>query len=296
MATTLRIRSFDPTNLRERSTLEAATVAGADSLEVASTEGFSGGQVVYVGTLAREQCERAVIASVEDAAHLALTTPLKFGHQQFDALTAVLGDSIRIYRAADVDGSIPTDDQFSVLATRSINPDAQHTYYTDSDGSSAHWYRWTYYNAATSQETPLSASQAVRGDDFAHYAHLDEIRSQAGFRDARNLNDADIDRQRRIAESEVNTALGSTFTVPFVKPIPERVHSVTLQLAAGLLKNWAYPTTKPGQTDVDAARSALAALAAGEGAIDNEGNSSDSGISGYPDNDSDRMFTVGQVF
>lgn len=49
---------------------------------------------------------------------------------------------------------------------------------------------------------------------------LDEIRAEAGFTSAFNLNDSLIFQYRQSAQSEINTALGSIYTVPF-KPVPE---------------------------------------------------------------------------
>ncbi len=72
---------------------------------------------------------------------------------------------IHFYRAANVDGKVPADDLFSVLATRDIDPDQPSTYMTDSAGGSGFWYRSTYFNASTNEETALTDSEARRGQD-----------------------------------------------------------------------------------------------------------------------------------
>ncbi|PPH83922.1 hypothetical protein [Rathayibacter sp. AY1D9] len=189
MATTLKIQSFVESNIRERGELAAAAPVGATSLTVRSTEGFLPGHTIYVGALSREGCERVVIANATDPTVLTLLTPLTLNHSQFEPVTSVVGDLIHIYRAANIDGSVPADDFFTVLATRNIDPDQLSSYYTDAGGSSAFWYRSTYYNATTNDETALSNSDPVRGDDFGHYATIAAIRSEAGFGQAHNLSD-----------------------------------------------------------------------------------------------------------
>ncbi|WKK71453.1 DUF1320 family protein [Rathayibacter oskolensis] len=295
MATTLKIQSFVESNIRERGELAAAAPAGATSITLRSTEGFEAGHTIYVGALSREGCERVVIASAADPTVLTLLTPLTLNHSQFEPVTSVVGDLIHIYRAANIDGSVPADDFFTVLATRNIDPDQLSSYYTDAGGSSAFWYRSTYYNATTNDETALSNSEPVRGDDFGHYATIAAIRSEAGFGQAHNLSDLDVDQQRRAAETEINAALAGAYTVPF-KPVPDAVRVLTEKLAAAMLLTNAYGDVNPYAQRLKDARAAIQTFATSASAITdeegtslttNEGVSSDFG-------DEPRMFTVRQ--
>ena len=88
-------------------------------------------------------------------------------------------------------------------------------------------------------ETALTDSEARHGQDWGNYCSLDEIRAEAGFTSAFNLNDSLIFRHRRSAQSKINTALGSVYTVPF-KPVPEIIRTLTIKLAAGMLLQSAY--------------------------------------------------------
>lgn len=293
MATTLKITSFAESNIRERSALAAPVITGDSIISVESTAGYAADDIIYLGALSREGCERVVVASVDSAEQLTLTAPVTLDHPQFDAVTSVVGDRVRIYRALDIDGNVPADELFSVLATRSIDADQVLTHYTDSSGSSSYWYRSTYYNEATTAETSLSDSQPVRGDDFGHYASLSEIRREAGFENATNLSDVIVDQKRRAAETEVNTELGGVYQVPFIKPIPEAIRSVTISLAAGLLKQYAYPGSSAGDKAVKDARATLAQLKLKtSGLPDDEVTALTSGISSWPDDTGDRMFSV----
>jgi hypothetical protein len=295
MATTLKIQSFVESNIRERSELTAGAPTGSTSISVRSTQGFEDGHTIYVGALSREGCERAVIASASDPTVLTLLTPLTLNHSQFEPVTSVVGDLIHIYRAANIDGSVPADDFFTVLATRNIDPDQLSSYYTDAGGSSAFWYRSTYYNAATNDETALSNSEPVRGDDFGHYATIAAIRSEAGFSNATNLSDLDVDQQRRAAETEINSTLALAYTVPF-KPVPDAVRVLSEKLAAAMLLTNAYGDVNPYAQRLKDARAAVSAYASsGTSIVDEDGNNlnTNEGVSSYF-GDEPNVFTVKQ--
>lgn len=269
MPTTLQIPSFASGNLRERTALTADYVSGT-SLPVESTQGFVPGDIIYVGQLSRERCEKAAVDAVTSATTLTLVSALQAPHSRLDAVTSVLGDTIKIYRASNVDGTPPDAGAFTMLATRTIDPDQTTTYYTDSSGSASYWYRFTYYNPSTSEETSLLDSEPVRGDDFGHYCSISEVRSEAGFDGAVNLSDVTIDQQRRAAEAEINSTLRGAYTTPFVKPLPQRIRYLTIKLAASFLKNKAYPGQGLGDSDVKDVRGQLKALQNGSDVLDDD--------------------------
>ncbi|MFJ6416474.1 phage protein Gp36 family protein [Paeniglutamicibacter sp. NPDC091659] len=251
MSTILRIDSFSETNLEERTELTFDYTVEALTLIVRSTEGYSDGQTIYVGQLSREGCESAVIASVVDETTINLVSALKLPHSCYEPVTAVLGGSIHIYRAPNTTGNVPGDDQFTVLTTRTIDPDQLSTYYRDSTGSSDFWYSYAYFNPVTNEETERSTP--FRGDDFEHYASLAEIRKEAGFEKAYNLADSDVELQRRIAETEINASLSGAYTVPF-NPVPAIINTLTIQLASAFLLIAAYGETSTNRQKRDSAR------------------------------------------
>ncbi|SDP33162.1 Protein of unknown function [Arthrobacter sp. ok909] len=270
MATTLQADSFAPANIKERAVLDADVAAGLSSLTLKSNQGLVVGDFLYLGALAQEGCEKGVIQSLTGATGVTLTAGLAFAHNRFEPVTAVLGDQVHFYRAANVDGTVPADNAFAaILSPADIDPDQPSTYRTDSTGSSDYWYKVTYYSSsAAADATDIAAATAVRGADYAHYAALSEIRNAAGFARNINLSDSIIDLQRRAAESEINAALVSKYTVPFTKPVPELIYHLTVELAAGLLLIDQYGTlndgsTKDGMARVKDARAQLVLLQTG---------------------------------
>lgn len=297
MATTLRIDSFNAINISKQSELTADVAQNDTSLSLRSTGGLVAGQTIYVGQPSRDGAEAAVIASVASDTAVTLTAGLKLAHRRYDAVTGVVGGSIKIYRAANVDGSVPDESLFSLLATRTINPTATSTYYNDATGSAAYWYRFTYFDPATADETSLLALDAVRGDDVPHYASLSDVRNAAGFQNATNLSDSTVELWRNAAESQINSALASSYVVPF-NPVPDEVKSLTIELGAALLLNDSYGdgSYKTRLTDVRARIEAFRTSATV--IIDQDGQSLNTGssISSYPDDSAPRSFTMGQIF
>lgn len=299
MSTTLQIESFSDANLADQpqSNLTAAAAADATSLVVESTEGFGAGQVAYVGLLSREGCEQVSISAAASATELTLDGGLKLSHGRSEPVTVVMGNQIRIYRAANVDGTAPGVGSFAVLATRTIDAEKETTYYTDSTGSADFWYRYTYFNPITEAETDLDDSIPVRGDDFGHYASVSEIRKEAGFDGAQNLSDVDIDAQRRNAESEINSTLGTRYTVPF-SPVPEMVHTLTVQLGAALLWDRYLKGTSKGRDALKDVRARISSYVTGQSLVDDGGSSIATGdkVSSWPDESAYRAFTMEDRF
>jgi hypothetical protein len=295
MSTVLKVQSFSESNIRERSLLAATLAVGSQTATFESTQGFETGQPIYVGVPGNERCEKLVVQAVLDATRVQFVAPAAYEHKTYEPVLGVLGDLIKIYRALNVDGRAPADEMFTVLATRNIDSDQPMTYYTDSSGSANYWYKYTYFNQLTNAETSLADSVPVRGDDFGHYATLSAIRSEAGFANATNLSDVDVDQQRRAAETEINATLANYYATPF-KPVPDAVRVLTEKLAAAFLKYNAYGSKY--QKLVDEARASVQLYAnQGSSITDDEGNSlsTTEGVS-YDFGDQPRMFEIGQKF
>lgn len=294
MATTINIDSYDDINLKQETTLAAPVLAGATQLSVVSSADFAVDDHVIVGNICRDGAEMASVASITNGTTITLSAALNVAHSASEPLTAVIGDVARIYRAPYVEGQLPDDASFTQLVDRALEVDQPSTYYRDPDGSSAYWYRYTYASSTGTDETEPMA--AIRGDDFGHYASLSEIRKAAGFVNAVNLQDSAIDIQRRTAEAEINSTFASAYTTPFV-PVPGLINTLTIQLAAALLRDAAFHTSQTA-AEVKAARQAIATAVASGQITDGDGTSLSTGAQvGYaPDETAPRAFWMGQVF
>lgn len=296
MSTTLRADSLSPTNIIDRTDLASAVSADSLTITVINPDGITANTPLIIGTPGLDDAELRLVASVLGNV-VTLTVALALDHPLSSSVTALRGNSVNFYRAPNVTGSAPSDDAYTLLITRSLDVDNQSTYYVDATGSNAYWYKYTYYNAVTLVETDLTDSTGFRGDDFGHYASLTEIRKDAGFMNAPNLSDSDIELQRKIAEAEVNTALGGHYTTPFVAPIPGIVNAITIKLASAYLLRNAYGTASPAAREkLVEAGGLLDSAKSGAGEMDGSAlGERTASFYGYP-NTGDRMFTVDMEF
>lgn len=235
MSKTLTLNNFPAANVVETSELNADAVAGT-SFTLKDNQGFSSGDFVIIGRLGSETAElRTVDAANANLTGLTITAATKLPHDRFDPITKLFGNKMRIYRAANVDGSIPAAASFTLLETIDIDPDQMATRYTDATGSSDYWYKRVFYNSTTAAETPLDEATAVRGAQYPAYATVEEIRDKAGLNSARYITDEKIDEKRRAAQAVIDAQLTGLYTVPFTIPVNPLIKEITQLLAAGYL-------------------------------------------------------------
>lgn len=147
-----------------------------------------------------------------------------------------------------------------------------------------------------SLQSRLSHSYSGHMSEHIHYAKSIDIRMKAGFEKATNLSDRYVWAARRAAQSEIDAALQHRYSVPF-NPVPEKIRTLTIKIAAYTLKNDAYGDVG-SQKALEALRKQLQALADGEVTlVDENGNDLDQGegVTGSFGNEP-RMFSVGQRF
>ncbi len=235
MSQSIKIRNFNSANLIERGKLSAAVVAAATSLPVENSQGFNVDDNILIGSQGSESSEVRVISAVGSDTELTVDA-LVFDHQIYEQIFSLFGTKAKIYRASNVDGTLPADGDFTVYAEVSLDLDQLETTFTDDTGGSDYWYKFTYYNVDADTETALADSRAARGTTSgSHYASLDEIREKAGFKNNPNITDTLVSQNRTAAEDEINSSLLGIYTVPFTAPINPTINKITIDLAAGFL-------------------------------------------------------------
>lgn len=191
-----------------------------------------------------------------------------------------------------------------------IDADQTETEYIDNVGGSGYWYKFTYYNDVTLEETDLSTAQAVRGGGYNRYASIEQVRFTAGLKNNTFITDAEVFEALEEAEDQVKGALfAAGYELP-LSEVPPMIRLVTRQLAAGILLTNAYGATdsgtdKDGTKRIENALKLLKQLIDGnlllvEGEQDTPVESTPS-VSGYPDDSTedtseDRMFSVSDVY
>jgi hypothetical protein len=264
MSLTLKLDNYLSNNLVESANLDADSLAAATTLTLRSNQGLAAADFILVGLPGSEQAEIATIQALSGAAGLTFATGLKYPHSRFDPVNKLFGDKIKLYRAANVDGSQPADGSFSLLTTLALDPDQAMTTYTDSSGGAGFWYKYNYFNSTSSAETDLGDATAIRGRTY--YCTIDDVRQKAGLQNNKWVTDNTIASARAAAQAEVDSELGGLYTVPFTQtPINALISTVTAQLAAGLLLTDDYGvnaagTSKDGDAKLIGARALLARI------------------------------------
>jgi phage gp36-like protein len=234
MSQTLKLANYPAANIVEESELNADAAVGL-ALTLKDNQGFLSGDFIVIGQRGSETAElRVVDTPNSNLTGLTITAATKLAHSRFDQVTKLFGNKMKIYRAANSDGTQPADGSFSVVDTIDIDPDQTSTEYTDSSGSSSYWYKRTFYNATTLSETPLAAAIAYRGGEV-YYATPEDVRRKAGLENNKWISDEKVIEKIRAAMAVIDGTLTGLYTVPFTAPFQPIINEITQLLAAGYL-------------------------------------------------------------
>jgi len=291
MSAILNIENYGITNIKEESQLNAEIDAGVTAVTLKNTQNVAATDWILIGNKGAERSEIRAIDSVPSSTSIVVGAATSFSHKRYDPVTILHGNQIKIYRAANVNGSQPADISFDVLDTVAIDSDNITTTYIDDEGGAGYWYKFTYKNQTTSIESDLGDSNAVRGSSSDLYTTVDEVREEAGMENNRWISDVYISGRLTHAMSTIDTYLGGTYTTPFEAPISPTISNIAMILAAGYVLNREYGTTtsgtsKDGQAKIDWAMEQLRMIRSGEiDLTDGSGNSLESGdrLTGWPD-------------
>lgn len=232
MSYSLIFENFPISNIAEVSSLTADSPKGQANIEVANTDRLDqAGAVLLIGSLGSENAEKGIVLSIVGNV-ITLNANKKRKHVDGEFVYRLKSDQVRIYRAVNVNGSVPVDGSFIVLDTVDIQVDQLEGEYVDAEDGN-YWYKLTYYNSQTLDESPLSESKAVLASASQLYVRIDDVRIEAGLRDNSLITDTSIGRAVQLAQARVNSSLSKAgYTLP-LSSIPELIEQITLRLAAG---------------------------------------------------------------
>lgn len=255
MSVILKFDNFTPINKVEKTYLNADAAVNATAITIKSTQGITTNLFALIGAPATENVELRQITAISGA-NLTVAALIR-EHKKYTDVLVLNADRIQVYRAPNVDGTTPADAAFAKLGGAvAIDSDQLTTSYTDSDGSSGYWYKYTFYNSATLAESKLANSDAVRGGNLTDYASVRDIREEAGITNNPYISDVYVAGQRSRAQSVLNAALKGNYTVPFAAPVPGIIERMTILLTAGYILKREYGggalgTNADGQAKID---------------------------------------------
>lgn len=256
MAETIKIPSFDNLNLQEQSVLSADANAGQAIIAPLNLSGYSTNDFILITpNFGSETSEILRVQSVSST-QITFTSNLTFKHYKGEKIYKLFGNQMKLYRAANVNGTIPADGSFSVVGSAAIiEADDIFTELTDSSGGSSYWYKATYYNSVSTNETSLSNAEALRGGGYGHYCSIEDILKEAGLSTNAQIDETQVSARRDQAESEVQGVLaGAGYTLPLTDSsdnayTPPVIENIVRTLAAGLILSQDYGAAAQGGTN-----------------------------------------------
>lgn len=288
----------------EGSALAANVTAGsAVTITLENNNGMSNGDFIVIGYPGNELCEMVQIDAVVTAGQTIHVATVKFNH--------LIGEPVMKYRYNKrkfYGSTSPTGSFAEITADGSpvnIQVDDPQGTVLEYTGSTYTYFKSTYFNSSSSEETAVADSTAVAGDQTLRYASLYGIRKHAGLAGNPLYSDLRLEQKRMQAESEINSYIYAQYVLPLTE-IPAMITYICELLAAGYIDYEEFGKDGEGVKWLGTARSLLKSLSKGEQVlIGADGNpltsTSSSGMQGYPDQVDDvngpgRMFTTRQVF
>lgn len=216
---------------RERGTLAADAAAGSNvAISVGSAEGLAEDDFVVIGYEGSELTELCTVTAVTDTS--ITVSALKFPHAKGEPFTVYRYDKRKFYGATSEDGSYTelTGDG----SPKDISVDDPQGTLFEYSGETYSYFKATYYNSATSDETDLDDSEAVLADESKRYASLWAIRKHAGLAGNPLYSDVRLETKRKQAENEINSVLAAKYVLP-LEEVPALLSQICELLAAGYI-------------------------------------------------------------
>lgn len=285
----------------------AATASGSPvTVTVKNNQDFAADDYIIVKKEGSEQAHICLLDSVSGNDTIVIHL-LKHSLVVGDQITKIDYNQRKLYGCATEDGT------FVYIETKDISVDNPQGTYFAYTGTVYEWFKATYWNETTSEETDIADAIATQAGEISRYCSIFDIREESGFLDNDYIADGRIDSLRLQAEGEVKASIGSIYALPLSSPC-EVVRTITKLLAAGWLMWQEYGaeasgTSKDGIAKVEQARGMLKAIRGHTLKLFNEDDieltlalASVSGgtIDGYPDDsapdDEDAQFKIDQIF
>jgi len=253
MGEIIRVPNYSTTNIKQITVLDADAAASQTLIQVFNPSSFTVSDRILLGGGNTGNSETATVNAINSTTKIfTLNANLVNKHNKYESVSQLFGDSIRLYRSANIDDTVPSDDLFVTVTTVLLQGDDNTTDISDPSGGSDFWYKITYFNSVTLQEISLAQSITVRGGGYGRLTSIESILREAGLLGNQAVNDIVVAEKRDRAESEVLGSLASTgYVIPLQTPsgkryIPPIVENIACLMSSGYLLKQGYgaATTK----------------------------------------------------
>lgn len=297
---------------RDRTQVRTTTSAGSSvGLPLMNANNLAANIYIVVGYEGSETAELTKITNV--VGNTVTVNILKFDHKSDEPVTVYRYNTRKFY------GSLTAGGVYTELtgdgSPKDIDVnDPQGTILEYTGGDGYQYFKSTYFNTSTSEESNIVDSNAVLANESLRYCSIYAIKNQAGLTANAFITDGMVEVYRKRAESEVDSYLNSLYILPLinslgVNEIPFMVENCTTLLAAGYMDYKEFGKEGEGVKWLGEARGLLNKLQATSGGIQLLGSDKvqmqtktlTSGIRSYPDevdnvNGPSQRFTMDQKF
>lgn len=246
----------------ERGVLAADVAAGSNvTVNVGNNNGLAQNDYIVIGHEGSDQAELEQINAAVSAGTSVQVAAVKFAHKAGEPWVKYRFNKRKFY------GSTTATGVFTELVSSGSPADIQvddpqgaRLEYIGNEGYS--YFKATYFNSTTDDETDLADAEAVLADESARYCSLYAIRKQAGLTNNPFITDLMIETYRKRSENEVNSAIFNRYTLPLAE-IPAVIENATTLLAAGYLDYQEFGKDGEGVKWLGEGRGILKALSKG---------------------------------
>ena len=246
----------------ERTELAEDAAAGSNvSLTLLNNNGMADNTFIVIGREGGEGAELEQInAAVSGGTNVQVATLLR-PHKKGEPVTVYRYDKRKFYGCTTETGTFTelTADG-SPVAIQVDDPQGTLLEYAGVQGYL--YFKATYYNSETTDETDPDDSEAVLADETTRYCTIYGIRKMSGFTDNPYITDGRIEDKRRQAENEINSVISVRYVLP-LSTIPPIINYVCELLAAGYIHYEEFGSDGEGGKKLGEARAILKAIKEG---------------------------------
>lgn len=136
----------------EKSYLANPYSVGVTSIQVKNSDRFSANYRIMLGEMGQEKTEIVTVSAVNADGNTLTIGATVFAHSADDPVYVLPFDQVKYYRATSESGS------YSVISTQALDVDNADltTKYDDTTGTSAYFYKFTFYHSISTVESAFS--------------------------------------------------------------------------------------------------------------------------------------------
>ena len=226
-----------------------------------NNDGLNQNDYIVIGHEGNELCEMVQINAVVTPGTNVQVATVKFNHLKGEPVKKYRFNKRKFYGSTSATGSFSelTADG-SPVTIQVDDPQGTLLEYTGNEGYT--YFKSTYYNSQTSEETAISDSDAVAGDQTLRYASIYGIRKHAGLQGNYFYSDLRIEQKRSQAENEINSIIGLKYQLP-LSEVPGFITYICELLAAGYIDYEEFGKDGEGFKWLGTARSLLKNISSG---------------------------------